>query len=361
MDPLVLQYGASKGFVSFRRVLADYLSMEYGYKVKEEELMVTCGNSQAIDLAGRLFLKEGDEVIMEQPSYFLARTIFDACLARRVGVEVDEEGMKVEKLEKMLEKGEVKPKLVYTIPNYQNPTGSCLSEERKKKLVELARKYEFVILADEPYNLLHWDEGVSKPSPLVKYDCFEEGEEEEGRKGVVASCGSFSKILAPGLRLGWIHAHPSLLSRFESHGVISSGGGLNPFTSFSVKKLIETGGLKENVERLNDVLGGRCKKMVKELKEGLPKGCTTTQPGGGYFIWVTLPEGIKAKKVREVGKEKYGVVFVEGGMCNVVGERGLGNCLRLSFAFYDEKEIEIGVKGLCEAIGECIGEKNESS
>ena len=293
--------------------------------------------------------------MMEEPSYFLARTIFDSCLAKRVGVAVDEEGMVVEELERKLESGEVKPKLVYIIPNYQNPTGSCLSEERKKKLVQLARKFDFVILADEPYNLLHWQEGAPKPTPLVKYDICGEGE-----TGVVASCGSFSKILAPGLRLGWIHAHPTLLKKFEGHGIVRSGGGLNPFGSESVKRLIETGGLKENVEHLNDVLGKRCKKMVEELLENLPEGCKTTTPTGGYFVWVTLPEGVEAKKVRERGKEKYGVVFVEGRMCSVVEEGGLRNCLRLSFAFYNEEEIEVGVRNLCAAIEDCVKEKNES-
>ena len=347
LDPLVLQYGASSGSLSFRKTLACFLSEEYGYEVTEDELMVTCGNSQTIDLASRLFLREGDEVVMEEPSYFLARSIFDSSHAKRVAIPMDENGMIVSELEEKLEKGEIAPKLVYTIPNYQNPTGSCLPEERKKKLVELAHKFNFVVLADEPYTLLHWREGP-KPSPLVQHD--------KGKEGAIVSAGSFSKILSPGLRLGWIHAHPSLISKFESHGIVRSGGGLNPFTSYSVQKLIASGGLKSNIETLNQVFSKRCHTMLSVLAAHLPKSCSFTLPGGGYFVWVTLPSSLLASRVRVVSKEKYGVVFMDGKLACVADPPSLLNCLRLSFAFYNEKEIEVGVKNLCSAIEECLEE-----
>ena len=342
-DPLVLQYGKGPGFDSFRETLASYLTSRYGFEVKPSELMVTCGNSQAIDLVSRLFLEEGSLVGMEQPSYFLARFIFDAGKSQRIPIPMDEEGMVVDYLQTEIEKGNI-PKLVYTIPNYHNPTAICLSESRKRQLVDLASKYNFHILADEPYNFLHFDSSTPHPASLMKYD--------EGR-GVVLSAGSFSKILAPGLRLGWLHADKKIVERMLGHGIIRSGGGLNPFVAFSIEDLIKSGSLDKNILNLNSTLSARCQAMCEELDLHLPKGCTFRAPNGGYFVWIQLPSTSSAASVLELAKTKYSVTFTDGTRCSMAdGEEGLANCLRVSFSFYEIDEIRAGIRQLCSAIQE---------
>jgi 2-aminoadipate transaminase len=345
LDPLILQYGYGHGFQSFRTILSDFLTHEYQMTVRPEDLLMTCGNSQALDLATRIFIRENDVVAMEEPSYFLAKFIFEMSHCEVMPIPLQEDGLDVELLRQNLMAGKI-PKLLYTIPNYHNPTGVCLSEKKKRELVDLAAEYRFLILADEPYNLLHFDTSTSPPTTLMHYD--------EGR-GVVIACGSFSKILSPGLRLGWIHAHSSLIERVVSHGVIRSGGGLNPFVAFSITEMIKDGGLKQNIHSLNSVLSSRRLIMCNTLTSNLPANCTFHTPQGGYFVWVVLPPHILASSVLAKA-EKHSVKFTEGSRCSMANPPNFRNCVRLSFAFYSEEEIQRGVETLCLVIREVIAE-----
>ena len=224
-DRNILQYGMQQGNGNFRISLAQFLSAQYGATVHPDHLFITAGISQALDLICALHTQPGDTVIVEEPSYFLALRIFADYQLKIIGTPIDENGLIVEALEEKLEKH--KPVFLYTIPAFHNPAGVTLSSSRREKLVSLAEKYGFLIVADEVYQMLAYTS--IPPPPMIYFDT----------SARVLSLGSFSKILAPGLRLGWMQAKPSLLEPFIVCGYLDSGGGLNPFVSSIVNSMIE--------------------------------------------------------------------------------------------------------------------------
>jgi len=335
-DPLVLQYGAIAGPESVREALGGVLSRRYRFGVRAAELLVTGGISSSLAFASQLFARPGQAVVCGDPTYFLAKGIFESQGLPVVGVPVDDGGMQVELLERRLEAG-LRPAFVYCMPSFHNPTGVCLEPGRARRLVELAERHAFVVIADEPYVMLHF--GEAPPPCMMTYD--------EGR-GRVLSLGSFSKILGPGLRLGWVHASEALVERFSQHGALRSGGGLNPVVASIVEGVIESGGLDRNIEHLRATLGGRARVLWKALRECLPEQAVA-EPQGGYFVWVPLPAGVDANELL-ARAETRGVRFTPGTRCAV--ERDLRSFVRLSFAFYDPPELELGVERLAAALRE---------
>lgn len=338
---LLLQYGAGQGYKSFRQSLARFLTKRYGSTVTEDELLVTGGNSMATLLCATLpdpspSVSSDLVVFCESPTYFLAHGIFKSARAQFMEFPTDRDGVRVDLVEKHLETpGALKPTVFYLIPTFHNPTGACLSQPRKQKLIALANKYNFLVIADEPYNMLSYD-GKTRPSLA----------QESGAEEVVISLGTFSKILAPGLRLGWAHAHPSLISRLARHGVVDSGGGTNPIASALVQPLLDDGSLDSCVDNLIQVFGSRLKVMLSELKRGLPPSVTVHVPTGGYFLWLSFPPHIDCSTFKGKGQ---GVNYTAGSLCSL--DKNLTkNCLRLSFAFYEEEEIVEGIKRLCHLI-----------
>jgi len=210
-DRNILQYGIQQGNGDFRLSLANFLSAQYGVAVDPDHLLITAGNSQALDLICALHTRPGDTVIVEEPSYFLALRIFGDYDLKIIGTPIDENGLIIEALEENL--ANHKPVFIYTIPTFHNPTGVTLSASRREKLISLSEKYNFFIIADEVYQLLAYTS--TPPQPMTYYDT----------PNRVLSLGSFSKILAPGLRLGWMQAKPSLLEPFIACGYLDSGGG----------------------------------------------------------------------------------------------------------------------------------------
>lgn len=329
-DPLVLQYGAIRGPASVLEALAGVMTRRYRYAVSASQLMITGGISSALAFASQLFARSGQTVVCSDPTYFLAKGIFESQGLQVHGVAVDGGGLQVDVLEQRLAAG-LRPAFVYCMPSFHNPTGVCLAPERARRLVELAERYDFLVVADEPYVMLHF--GDAPPSCMMAYD--------EGR-GRVLSLGSFSKILAPGLRLGWVHAGEALIERFSQHGALRSGGGLNPVIASIVEGVIESGGLERNIEQLRATLGARARVLWEALRRQLPE-CAVAEPRGGYFVWVPLPEGADATVLLERG-EAHGVRFTPGPRCAV--ERDLRGWVRLSFAFYEPAELELGVERL---------------
>ena len=206
------QYGAAQGYGPFLEALAGFLSGQpsYGMSVDPCRLFLVAGASQGLDLACTLFAREGDTVLVEEPTYFVVEGILRTHRLDVRGVPTDEDGLDVDALEEMLEAGLVRPRLVYTIPSYHSPTGSVLPEERRRRLVDLAHRYGFLVLADEVYHLLHF--GDSPARPVIAFD--------DGPDGRTVSFGSFSKILSPGLRVGWIQAAPSIVARFADAALV---------------------------------------------------------------------------------------------------------------------------------------------
>lgn len=324
-DPAFLQYGAEQGDGYTRLALAGFLSRNLGLPVDPGNLFITSGISNALDLLCTLFTRAGDTIFVEEPSYFLALRIFTDHGLKVVSIDTDEDGLVIESLEEKLR--EHQPKFLYVIPTYQNPSGHTLTEERRARLVDLARKHDFLILADEVYHFLHYE----SPPPKALAAWTEDPH--------VLSLGSFSKILAPGLRLGWIQAHAEKIQKLSGCGLLDSGGGLNPFTSAIVREVIESGGLAQNIERLKDIYRSKLKVMDAALRRELPE-LTWKIPQGGYFFWVRLPRGLDAAELNQKAMENK-LIFRPG--VRFSSRDGLRDYFRLSFVFYEPEEIEEGI------------------
>lgn len=324
-DNSFLQYGAEQGDGYFRLALSGFLSRGYGFQAAPENLFVTTGISNGLDLLCTLFTETGDTIFVEEPSYFLALRIFADHRLRVVPIETDEEGLIIESLEEKLTRH--KPKFLYTIPVHQNPSGRTLTETRRARLIELSQQFDFLILADEVYQLLNYDDEPSKS--FGAYTHIEN----------IIPLGSFSKILAPGLRLGWIQAHENVINRLVTSGLLDSGGGLNPFTSAIIREVIESGNLEKNVDRLIEIYRPRVALMDSLLRQHLPEA-TYSVPRGGYFFWIRLPEEIDAAELRNRAKD-FKVDIRQGALFS--SQNGLKNYMRLCFVFHEENEMEEGI------------------
>jgi len=323
----ILQYGAEAGDGYFRLALAEFLSDGYGRPVPPQHLFVTNGVSQALDLICTLFTRPGDVIFVEEPTYFLALHLFSDHGLQVVGLPTDEQGLVTDVLAEKLKYQ--RPVLLYTIPTFQNPAGWTLPESRRRQLVSLSQEYDFTIVADEVYHLLNYT--AAPPPPLAHY----------GGQSVI-SLGSFSKILAPGLRLGWIEAAPALLAQLANAGLLQSGGGLNPFTSAIVRTMLEQGWQQQHLEQLKETYRERATALAAALRHHLATA-TFADPEGGFFIWLTLPEAIDAGDLLPLA-QAHKVGFRPGAQFSSRGEAR--NSLRLCFAFYDTPTLEAGAARL---------------
>ena len=332
-QPLELNYGERQGDPRFRAALAGLLSNAGGGEASPQSLMLTGGISQALDFVCSRFTRPGDTVFVEEPSYVYSFQIFRDHGLNIVGIPLDGQGMDIEQCE--LKLAEHRPKLLYTIPAYNNPTGQTLSHERRERLVALSRKHGFIIAADEVYQLLH--HGAPPPASFGTL---------VGR-GNVLSLGSFSKILAPGLRLGWIQSNAELMGILTASGVLVSGGNFNHFTSHIVRQLIENGELAPFIAYLRSSYAARAEAMDKALRTHLDGLATWQKPQGGYFFWLKLPDDINTEDLKAAAREA-GTGFLPGPACSMAG--GQKNCLRLSFAHYTVPDIHDGIGRLRKAL-----------
>jgi DNA-binding transcriptional MocR family regulator len=331
-DNSFLQYGAEQGDGYFRAALAEFLSANCGYSADPETLFVSTGISSALDLLCTLFTRPGDTIFVEEPSYFLALRIFADHGLHVVPIQTDGSGLVTAALEEALKLE--RPKFLYLIPAFQNPSGQTLTLERREHLVALADKYGFLVLADEVYHLLAYD--GQPPKSLGAYI------EQEN----IVSLSSFSKILAPGLRLGWVQAHPKVIKRLAGCGLLDSGGGLNPFTSAVVREVIESGGLEQNIKKLISFYRERIAVMDSGLRKHLP-GAAYAVPHGGYFFWVRLPGNLNAAQLQQ-SAESFQVGFRAGPRFS--SRDGLQAYIRLCYAYYEPDQIQEGLRRL----GECL-------
>ena len=325
-----LQYGVERGDGHLRAALAEFLTERYGESVNGEQLLISNGNSQAIDMCCGVLTEPGDVVFVEEPTYFLALRIFADHGLRVVGIPVDDQGLRIDALEAEL--AVHSPRLLYCIPTGHNPTGASMPVERRRRLVELARKHGFLVLADEVYQLL--DYTGSPPEPLAA----------QVDSGVVLSLGTFSKILAPGLRLGWIQAGEELLEALAARGQLISGGGLNPFGAALVAPILDDGGVADYLDGLREILHGRLVAMDEALQVHLPPGARYRRPDAGYFFWLRFPEEVETAALRPAALAA-GVGFQPGPAFSTHG--GSANCVRLSFSYYDDATIRTAVDTLC--------------
>ena len=334
-----LQYGAVQGFGPLLEGLADFLSSQDAYgnlSVDPASLFLTAGASQGIDLATTIFAQSGDTVFVEEPTYYLIGRIFLDHGLKVVGVPTDRDGLDVDALELMLLDGH-RPRLLYVIPAYQNPTGATLSPGRRHRLIQLAQRYGFTILADEVYQLLHY--GPPPPPPLAAID--------DTSHGCVVSLGSFSKILAPGLRLGWVHSSPGVIRRFVDSGVAASGGGLSHFAAAVAQATLDLGLLQENIANLRRIYTMRRDAVARILTTDLAGQVEFHQPDGGYFFWLTLADAVDAEELLPIA-QKAGVSYRPGTAFSSVG--GFRDNLRISFSLYDVDDLAEALNRLGQAI-----------
>jgi DNA-binding transcriptional MocR family regulator len=332
-DASLLAYGAEQGDGYFRLALARFLSQGYGQPVEAEQLFITASASDALDLICTLFSQAGDTIFVEEPSYFLALRIFADHHLNVISLPVDGEGLIVEALEEKLR--QYRPVFLYTIPVFHNPASVTLSAARRERLACLSREHDFLIVADEVYQLLAYTE--TPPPPMLTYD----------EAGTILSLGSFSKILAPGARLGWIQAQPARLQRFVTCGLLDSGGGLNPFTSGIVRSAIELGLQQQQLTHLKSVYSRRAATLCRALWQHLPSTITFAEPGGGFFIWLRLPEEMDAAALLPALRQ-HNVSFNPG--IKFSSQHRLRNYARLSFAYYDNEALQEGVERLAQAL-----------
>ena len=329
-DPLELNYGERQGDQRFRASLAEFLTRHYGHPASPESLFVTAGNSQALDFICTQFARPGDTIFVEEPTYFLAHRIFADHELEVVGIPMDSEGMRIDALQHELRRH--RPALLYTIPSHHNPCSVTLSEERRRKVAELSRAHDFVIAADEVYQLL--DYGAGPPPPAMGSLVSE---------GNVLSMGSFSKIMAPGLRLGWIQGSPALMERILATGVVNSGGSFNHFTSQVMRHAIDLGLQQSMVDKLRATYRCRVEAMEIALAENIGGRARWKRPDGGYFFWLELDHDIDTAVLKERALAA-GTGFQPGTVFSCDG--GFSHFIRLSFAHYSEQEITTGIERL---------------
>lgn len=324
-----INYGPSKGDERFLNSLSNFLTKQYGKQANVESLFVTNGNSQALDFVCSMFSKPGDTIFVEEPSYFLAASIFRDNHLNIVGIPTDENGIDIDQMEARLKK--TKPTLLYTIPVYHNPSGQTLSVERRKRLVELSKEYGFLIMADEVYQMLNYYEQPPEAlGTMIDSD-------------TVLSLGSFSKILAPGMRLGWIQASPLLIERLTGSGFINSGGSVNQYTSHIVRSAIDLGLLDTHLEKIRNVYRSRLEAMDSALVELFGDTATWICPDGGYFFWIKLNTDVDTGTLKQIALE-HKTGFQAGELFSCCGS--FKNYIRLSFANYNESEIREGIAHL---------------
>lgn len=328
-QPLELNYGITQGDKRFLDSLAGFLTKGYDSQASADELFVTGGNSQALDMVSSVFAKPGDTVFVEEPSYFLAFQIFRDHGLKIVGIPVDDDGLCVESLQRELESQQVA--FLYTIPSYHNPGGQSTTTARREQIVALAEEHDFLIVADEVYQLLYY---YAAPPPA--YGTMTASEH-------VVSLGSFSKILAPGMRLGWIQTSEDLRNELRTGGFVNSGGSINHISSHIVRQTIDNGSLDLHIEKLRDVYRRRVEAMDEALHQHFGDIAKWTRPGGGYFFWLRFDASVDTTPIRESARE-VAAGFQAGAVFSSKGE--LNNFLRLSFAHYSEDDIREGIARL---------------
>ena len=332
-----LQYSPTEGYVALRKEIADRMNNKFNTKIDESNVLITGGSQQGLDFSGKIFLNEGDIVLCESPSYLGAINAFKAYGAKFVEIPTDDNGMIMEELEKALIKYD-NVKMIYVIPDFQNPTGRTWSLERRKKFMEVINRFEIPVIEDNPYGELKYSGDLS-----VSLKAMDE-------KGLIIFLGSFSKIFCPGLRIGWVAADQDILERYI---VIKQSADLqaSSMAQREITKFIQTYDLDAHVEKIKDVYRRRRDLMLNTMDEFFPEGLKYTYPEGGLFTWVELPEHINARDVLIKCLEKN-VAFVPGGSFFPNG--GKENTFRLNYSNMTDERIVDGIKKLASVLKEFL-------
>lgn len=328
-----MQYGAAKGVTALREVIQQHVKEKEDVDSELDNVLVTTGSEQALDLVGKAFVDPGDTVLVEQPTYLCALDVFRSYGANFASVEMDQDGMKMDALEEAL-KANPNTKLIYTVPNFQNPTGRTMTEERRKQLAELAEKYDVYVLEDNPYGEIRF---AGQHVPAVK--SFD-------KSGHVLYMSTFSKTLAPGFRLGWLVADKNVVNKLT---VLKQSADLHTdnLAQFAVAQFFADNDVDAHVKEISALYGKRKDLMLEGIKKYFPEGVKYTDPEGGMFLWVEVP-GVD--DTVELFKEclEHDVAFVPGDPF-FAGEVQPG-AFRLNYSNMKEDQIEVGLKRLGAAL-----------
>ncbi|MFO3796059.1 MAG: PLP-dependent aminotransferase family protein [Anaerolineales bacterium] len=346
-----LQYSTTEGYRPLREMIARH-TRRYAVEVTPENILITSGSQQALDLIGRLFINRGDYIVVESPTYLGAIQAWNAYGAQYVTVPTDEHGMIVDELEKALRVG---PKFIYVLPNFQNPGGWTLSLERRHKLVELADRYGVPIIEDDPYGQLRY-EGEHLP-PVVALDSQYRAENGKHYSGNVIYLSTFSKILAPGIRLAWVIAPQEVIRRLvmAKQAADLHTATFNQMVAYEVGR---GGFLDEHVKVIRRVYKERRDVMLEMMDDLFPSEVRWTRPEGGMFLWVMLPKGMDTAEVLRLAVERK-VAFVPGAPFHPNG--GGENTMRINFSYSSPEIIREGISRLAGALYEVLGEKSRAT
>jgi 2-aminoadipate transaminase len=330
-----LSYGDGGGYPPLREAIAERMTAR-GVPVNPDGILVTNGSQQGLDLVGRALLDEGDIVVVEGPTYFGAVQAFDQYQVQYRVAPMDEHGLIPEGLEPLLYE-EPRPKILYTVPTFQNPTGVTIPEERRKRIIEMARAANVAIVEDDPYGDIYFT-----PEPIPPLRALDPN---------VIYLGTFSKTLAPALRMGWMVAPPDILesAAFSKEAVDMMS---DRFVQRAVVRTIENGWLDHHLAGAREFYRGHRDAMLAALDREMPDGVTWTQPDGGFFLWVTLPDGYTAEALLEVAL-KHGVGFLPGSCFYPYPKPEPG--FRLSYPTQPREVIDEAVKRLGAAMRELLG------
>lgn len=330
---LVLQYGPTEGDARLRDQLAKWMAKD-GIRAGRDQILVTMGSQQGLDLIGRVFLDPGDLVVVEVPTYMAALQVFRGYRAEAVGVPQDDDGLRIDLLDQTLARLRREgrhPKLIYVVPDFQNPSGVTLASDRRGMLLDLARAYRTLVVEDNPYRELRY-EGAAPP-PIAALD----------RDSRVIYLSTFSKTLCPGLRIAWAAASEEIIRQF-----VTAKQGMDlccpAFTQAMAAEYCAQGHIYARIPQIVALYRRKRDAMLAALAREMPPGVTWTRPQGGVFLWVRLPEGMDSEALLPAAVEEAGVAYVVGTGFHADG--GGRNAMRLNFSFPSEAEIEEGIRRL---------------
>lgn len=336
-----LQYGATEGYQPLREQLATFMHAKGASDVEPGQLIVTTGSQQALDLLGKTMVGPGDKVIVEGPTFLATIQCFRLYGAEVISAPIDDHGVKVDELEKLI--AEHQPKLVYLIPTFGNPSGATLSLERRRKVLELAARYKTLVVEDDPYGDLYF--GAAPPASLIALSA-----QVPGSREYLAHCGSLSKVLSPGLRVGWLVANPELLARAVMCKQFSDAH-TSTFAQATAAQYLKSGAMPQTLAHVREVYARRAQAMGDALRRELGDAVEFVQPQGGLFLWVRLTGvGGKLADAGELARRaiEQGVAFVPGAP--FYAQNPDSATLRLSFATADEDKIREGIARLAQAM-----------
>jgi DNA-binding transcriptional MocR family regulator len=335
---IALQYGPCQGYGPLIDYLRARLAREEGLVVERPQMMITGGSAQILDHLCTLFTRPGDIVLVEAPTYHETLQLFRDHGLRLLQIATDDDGLRVEaladRLHELAHQGD-RARMLYVIPNFQNPSGVTLAAERRRAVLDLVQRYDLLVVEDDVYRDLAY--GGEAPPSLFSWD-------DSGR---ALRIGSFSKILAPGLRLGWLLGPPGLIDRLVNSGLRNMSGGANPLIAQALAEYCRQGLLEPHIAGLRQVYQERRDAMLDTLADVMPAGARWTRPGGGFFVWLALPAPLRAAQVAERARAQ-GLLIPVGDP--FFAEEPPGQYLRLAFSYVTPEKIREGLQVLAQVM-----------